>query len=550
MKAPDSSSSATSRLDLDLISAGRLASLPTRFLLGENRDLLSPLRFNPPGELPAGPAVVPSLGAPGRKKLAVALEAANAGYGHPHAAALAAKLADPATAVVVSGQQPGLWGGPLLAAVKALAAARYAQELEAAGRKAVAVFWVATEDHDWAEATGALLPGKQGPQRVDLGPDPQPLLPLADRTWGESIAAADELAQGLLGGGPTLERWQADVSPLFTAEAAVGESFCRFFVKLLGDNAPLLLDATLPALKEAEKPFLRRLIENRHELDAAYAAAEANVTGRGFELQVRPQRGVSPLFLVRGGERRRIEFPGETTWALRGVAGSEAPIAELLQLLDENPACLSPGVLARPAIQDAVLGTTLQVMGPAETSYLVQAAAAYKILGIEAPFTTLRPQVLLLEDRQAGWLEELDLSLSELLSQPLEKILTARLGGNQVEDVRRQVAASLDSLQEPLLQLDASLEAPWRKSREQIDRTLEQLEAKAAAASARRHEVQFRRLEQLKQAILPEDTLQERVVSAGYFYARFGDRLAKAIFQEMNLDGRHLSVIRLAAFAG
>lgn len=550
MKAPDSSSSATSRLDLDLIAAGRLASLPTRFLLGENRDLLSPLRWNEPGSLPAGPVVTPTLGAAGRAKLAAALAESNERYGHPHAAALAAKLADPATAVIVSGQQPGLWGGPLLAAVKALAAARYAKGLEAAGRKAVAVFWVATEDHDWAEASHALLPGRQGPQPIALGEDPRPLLPLADRVWGEGITAADQEALALLGGGPAFERWQAELSPLFTAEAAVGESFCRFFVKVLGDNAPLLLDATLPALKEAERPFLRRLIEKRHELDAAYAAAEERVTTRGFELQVRPQRGVSPLFLVRGGERRRIEFPGEQTWALRGVAGSEAPIADLLRLLDEEPACFSPGVLARPAIQDAVLGTTLQVMGPAETSYLSQASAAYDILGIEAPYTTLRPQVLLLEDRQVGWLDELELPLAELLSQPLEKILTSRFGGNPVDEVRRQVVAGLDTLFDPLLALDASLETPWRKSREQIDRTLEQLETKAAAAAARRHEVQLRRLEQLKQVILPQDKLQERVVTTGYFYARFGERLAAAIFHEMKLDGRHLSVIRLAAQNG
>lgn len=531
------------------MGSGRLAALPSAFLRGEDRDLLSPLRFFEPGG--AALADLPVTEPPAsRAALAAALGEANQGYGHPSAGELARKLADPRTAVVVSGQQPGLWGGPLLGLVKALAASRYAAALEAAGVPAVAVFWVASEDHDWAEATRALLPGKQGNLAIDLGADPQPLAPLSLRRWGAGIAAADNKVTELLGGGwPTLAGWQRDVAALFTPETAMSEAFNRLFAKMMGDHAPLLLDAALPALKEAEQPFLRRLIERRHPLDAAYAAAEKRVEERGHALQVRPQRGVSPLFLVRGGERRRIEFPGPETWALRGVAGSESPIADLLKIADEDPASLSPGVLARPAIQDAVLGSTLQVMGPAELSYLVQAAAAYEVLGIAAPATTLRPQALLLEERQAGWLEELGLPLADLIALPLETALTSRLGGNLVEQARRQVIELVDGLRQPLLDLDGSLEAPWRKSREQIDRTLEQLEAKATAAAARRHEVQFRRLEQVKQAILPEDTLQERAVAAGYFYARFGGVLATALYQGLDLEARYLSVIRLSAAA-
>ncbi len=585
MIAPDSSSSATNPLlELDLLESGRLAPLPSAFLRGEDRDLLLPLKFLDPGSLPTesgeargapagGPARTPdskgtraqthsgpssdspalgadsvSAGVPAsRAALAAAMGEANGAYGHPRARELAQRLADPRTAVVVSGQQPGLWGGPLLAVVKALAAVKYAAALEAQGVPAVAIFWVATEDHDWAEATSASVPGRQEVLHVDLGDDPQPLLPLSERRWGAGTAEAHAQVSALLGGGPTLERWQAEVETIFGADEKIGDAFCRLFVKMLGEQAPLLLDAALPALKEAEKPFLRRLIEQRFELDAAYAAAEAKVLARGHQLQVNPQREVSPLFLVRAGERRRIEFPSKETFALRGVEGSEAPIEELLRLIDDSPASVSPGVLARPAIQDAVLGTTLQVMGPAELSYLVQAAPAYEILGIVAPATTLRPQALLLEDRQVSWLEELDLPLAELMSQPIETALTSRLGGNVVEAVRRQVTQAIEALRQPLLDLDGSLEAPWRKSSEQIDRTLEQLEAKTTSAAARRHEVQFRRLEQLRQAILPDDHLQERAIVAGYFYARFGEALVPALYEGLDLGARRLSVIRLSA---
>ena len=55
--------------------------------------------------------------------------------------------------------------------------------LEAAGTPAVAVFWVSTEDHDFREVARATFFGRQGPETLELGEDPEPLAPL-----GMSIA--------------------------------------------------------------------------------------------------------------------------------------------------------------------------------------------------------------------------------------------------------------------------------------------------------------------------------------------------------------------------
>ena len=125
--------------------SGLLAGLPAAFLAGSDRDLLDPLRFLPPGETPSGPAPAVS-----RADLAAALAVANRGYGHENADALAAKLADPATRVVVTGQQPGLLGGPLYAFAKMMAAARWAAELEARGEPAVGITAAETSAQSWS----------------------------------------------------------------------------------------------------------------------------------------------------------------------------------------------------------------------------------------------------------------------------------------------------------------------------------------------------------------------------------------------------------------
>src|SRR6266513_871362 len=52
---------------------------------------------------------------------------------------------------VVSGQQAGLFGGPLYTIYKALSAVKLADCLSQRGVKAVPVFWIASEDHDFDE---------------------------------------------------------------------------------------------------------------------------------------------------------------------------------------------------------------------------------------------------------------------------------------------------------------------------------------------------------------------------------------------------------------
>ncbi len=531
---------------MDLAAEGLLPPLPRAYLEGRDLDLLAPLAFLAPGELPPRPA---AAGRPDRSGLARGLESANRAYGHPAADRLAGLLADPATEVVVTGQQPGLFGGPLYTLSKMVAAGRWAAALEAAGRPAVAVFWVATEDHDWREVSRAAFPSPEGLRHFDLGPDPDPLLPVGMRTFGPGVAAIlDALPE--LRSSDRFDRWLETLSRVYRPDARFGEAFCRLAVALLGERCPLLLDAMEPAVKEAERPWLARLVERRADWEEASRRADERIAERGYEPQVTPQRGASPLFVLRDGARRRIEWRPDGTgaaggaYALRGAAGTR-DVAELLELLEDNPGVVSPGVLARPAIQDALLGTTLQVLGPGELSYMAQAAPAYSLLGIAAPAVALRPQVLVLESHQRQKLDELGLPLAALLgsADALERSLADRAATRFVERAEEAVERTLDELRAPALELDPNLERPLEKTREGVARALEAFAGKVTAAAARRDEVRARRVERLRQIALPEGSFQERVVSSAHFPGKYGERFAEALWEQVELDGRQLQVV-------
>lgn len=525
---------------MDWRSSGLLAPLPSALLAGRERDLLLPMRFVAPGEEPA--LVQPAVD---RTALAAGLASANAAYGHPCAAALAGKLADPATRVVVTGQQPGLFGGPLYTFTKMAAAVRWAERLEAEGIPAVAVFWVATEDHDWAEVAHAALAGAEGARDLALGADPQPLLPVGMRTFGpelERVFAEWEALQP----GPREDELRATLRRWYRPDARFGEAFCRFATHLLGPRCPLLLDAMLPAVKRAEQPLLRRLVERRHDVDRALAAAEDRIRARGYELQVGRQPGAGQVFVLHGEARRRVLWENADTLGLRG-GPSGWPIARLLEAIDENPGAVSPGALSRPAIQDAILGTGLQILGPGEISYMAQAAALYPVLEVQAPAVALRPQALVLEAPQRRHLDPADLPAVLDPKASLARRVAEKQGPGFVAEARARLDDALQSLRAPALALDAALERPLEKTREQVARALEAFAGKVDAAVARRDSTQLRRLERLREACLPLGGLQERVLAVAHFAARGGDGFAAAFLDALALDPSTLQVLALDA---
>lgn len=527
---------------VDMLEAALLPPLPATFLSGENLGLLAPLGFLAGAE--SAMALEPVAAALDRGELATAMSVANSGYGHPAAEEMARKLADPATRVVVTGQQPGLFGGPLYTLSKAVAAARWVERLEQAGQPAVAVFWVATEDHDFREVSSATFLTSEGAQTFGLGEDESPLTPVGMRTLGPRVATVLEELRAANQG----DRWAAWVERLgqwYRPDARFGEAFSRLIVGLLGERCPLLLDSMLPALKEAQRPWLRRLVEERSEIGAAFEERERAIAAAGFELQVRPSPGASPLFFLHGTERRRIEWRDGDRVALRGEDDFERPVEWLLEAIDENPGVVSPGVMARTAMQDATLGTSILVFGPGEVSYIPQVAPLYSRLGIEPPRVSLRPQALVLTQHQLDKLAGLELGLEELLAAEFDLDRTVAHGREEglVAPARAEIERQLDLLKEAATGVDPNLEAPWTKTSAQVGRALDAFTGRLAAAVARSSEVRRQRTQDLRSSCRPLGQLQERILSTSYFPGKFGERFVDALFEQLELDASALQVI-------
>jgi len=526
-------------MKIDVFATQLLPALAAAFAAGNDQRLIAPLTMAEGDDRVRAPE--PGID---RSALASALEVANVGYGNPRATELAAKLADPATRVVATGQQAGVLGGPLYTLIKAVAAGLWAEKLEAAGQPAVPVFWIASEDHDFLEVAQVNILGPSGPEKLSLGEDPAPLLPVGMRSLGDGVVEMlDALAESVPG--DRYAEWIDTLRGIYRPDARFGEAFSRLMVELLGDRCPLLLDAMLPGVKEAEKPWLRRLIDRRDDVDVAFAGRDDEIVRSGYDLHVRPQPGASPLFLLHGGERRRIEWRGDQC-VLRGT-DIERPVEWLYEILEENPSVISPGVLARPSIQDAILGTSVQVLGPGELSYIAQAAPLYDILELTPPQIALRPQALLMDDRQLAKLAETGVGIETLVARNFD--LDIILAGSALEDAigpsREQILDALEGLGETAREIDPDLSGAMKKTRQNIERALDNFAGRLASSQARLDSVRRQRLESLRTAVRPGGALQERKICLSHFRGKYGQSLVPAIWEQLELDVTRLQVIRV-----
>lgn len=528
----------------DLCACGLLGDLPRRFLDGRDLDLLEPLRFVLPGDVDsvtaaAGPAL-------DRSPVAAALRRSNARYGHPDADRLAGELADPDTLVVITGQQCGIGAGPLFTLTKAAACTRWAEELTRRGRRAVPLFWMASEDHDFAEVARAYFP-PAGARALTLGEDPAPLRPVGDRPLG---SAADGLLERVLDAAPSADyrRRIEDCRQHLRPDRCFAESFAQLLVRFLGDRCPLLVDSQLPAVKSASAPVLGRLIERRGAVDRALQEAAAGLERRNVRPPARCRSGEAPLFLIgAGGKRRKVVWGENVGYRLRG--GGSGTLEELAETLNREPEAVSPGVLARPAVQDAVFGTALMILGPGELAYMSQARAVYEALDVAAPSIALRPQVLLLGARERRWLERLEaegIDLASVLSRPdeLDRRLAARCELDFVASARAKVDAALDDLEAGPERIDPSLASAWSKTGANLRRALDQFERRVVVAAARHDDVLKGRVERLRAHCLPNGHLQERELTSLHCLASYGSELVRRL-SSIDLDPRRLQPLAM-----
>ena len=459
----------------------------------------------------------------------------------PAAAPSLAALAQGAGAVL-TGQQVGLFGGPLFTPFKAATAIARARRGTANGSPAVAVFWLASEDHDFAEINHVAFPANRELAQLVYEHAPTTPLPAGRIVLDDSITPLVERAAELLGPSDATSALVAAYHPGRT----FAEAFAAFYSSIFAAQGLLMVDAASRAFHRLGAPVLRAAVERADELHAALTERSQALEAAGYHSQVALTPQSSLLFLLddKTGARLALKRIAPTLqepnglWTAAGAAGNQSfSTNDLTGILDSEPERISPAALLRPVFQDFLFATTTQVAGPAEIAYLAQSAVLFeRILGRQTP-PTPRFSATLIEPTIAELLRKHELTLETVFGEESAAALAQRLAARAMPiETKQKLAAAgnaldaeLDSLVGWLQSQDKGLgqsaETAAGKMRYQMNR----LRTLAANFQLQREATLTRHANTIWNALYPGGVLQERVHGAAYYFARYGLELAETL---------------------
>jgi bacillithiol synthase len=429
------------------------------------------------------------------------------------------RLASGEVLVVTTGQQPGLFTGPLYAIYKALSAAALARCLERERNvPVVPVFWVAGDDHDFAEANHATVLNAAGELvRIvlrDRAADAQ-LLPLYREPCGPEIGAALQALGAALPDTEFKNDVLAWLEAAYRPDTNLADAGAEALNRLLGPRGGgiAVFRAHDRAAKRAAAPWLLRALD------------------------VTLPDGLSPVLVEGSAGRDRLRGGGDASVARR--SGERFTPEALKRIAAESPEKLSPNVLLRPVIEAALFPTVAYAAGPGELEYLPDAGPLYAHLGVTPQTPVPRWSGFMLESRVEKVLERYGLTQEDFHGPPgvLEARLARAAVPAEITDTLVRLRAAIDLHYERLAaetaRLDPTLERTVQSARNAALGGTNEIEKKLVASLKRADETLTGQLARARAALAPEGKPQERVLTLATFLARYGPGVLDAIEAEV-----------------
>jgi len=438
---------------------------------------------------------------------------------------------------VVTGQQVGLFGGPLFTPFKAATALAHARLATAAGKPHAAIFWLASEDHDFAEINHIVFPARRELRTLRYLSMPDAPRPVGGIVLDDSITPLVDEAWELLGASDAMEALAAAYKPGRT----FAQAFTEYYSRVFAAQGLLILDPGSREFHRMGLPVLRAALERADELHCALIERNRELEAAGYHAQVAVMPQSSLLFLidVNTGARMALKRTASSAQEPDGLWQTERKsysTAELLGILDGEPERISPSALLRPVFQDFLLSTSAIVGGPAEIAYFAQSAVLYeRILGRVTP-SLPRFSASLIEPAIGDMLRQLGLTLPRVFAESGESLAQSLAAQAMPEEERQKLAAAGSALEAelaPLIEWMQSLDAGLGRSAETAASKMRYQMGRLKRLAANyqlQHEAQLaRRAEAISRALYPHGGLQERLHGAAYYFARYGFGLAEEI---------------------
>jgi bacillithiol synthase len=426
------------------------------------------------------------------------------------------------TFTVIAGQQVGFAGGPIYTLAKLAGMLKLKRDNEARGIPTTVFFWLATEDHDFAEVATLSLPKRDPKQQLDL-------------TTFRAHHPSSKMAVGAL---PVPEELTLALIEFLDIPRPSwlrqGITFRDSFAELITsavDGKFILVDALLPELRRAGAPLFDGILGNWDRIQHSLDGRAEELTRAGYAPQVIPRTGEAHTLLFDlddNGRRNLIESPKTLP----------------------PPERTSTSALTRPLLQDFVLRPDLFVGGPSEVAYYAQIAPLHELLNVPMPRVALRAHELLAPKRLARTIERYDIKTEEIFAGTDAVLATREPAGVAeiraiAETAQRALAADMTRIGEIALPAEHALARAINRSIGHIEFHFGKLTERAIRGLARKDRERYAAVREVVATLVPDGAPQDRVAGWFGYWQQYGSQLVSRMIDEAEQDDAVCKVVSL-----
>ncbi|MCA0132029.1 bacillithiol biosynthesis cysteine-adding enzyme BshC [Winogradskyella alexanderae] len=430
-----------------------------------------------------------------------------------------ASLLDKDTFTITTGHQLNLFTGPLYFLYKIISTINLCKELSKAypNKNFVPVFWMASEDHDFAEINYFNFKGKKiqwnSQQSGAVG-----------RFKTEGLDEVFKVIKAEFGSGKHAEQLSGWFSKAYLKHNNLADATRYIANALFSEYGLVIIDADHSDLKRLYIPQMKaEILKNLAFKNVSNTNSELEKLN--LKIQVNPRE--INLFYIKGNVRERIiEIDGFYSVINTDLKWSKT---ELLDELNTFPERFSPNVILRPLYQEVILPNLCYIGGGGEMIYWLQLKSNFKANNVVFPLLLLRNSVLIKMTKQADKLNRLNISDLDLFldrnTYINKRVRTISNIDIDFSDQIKHLEKQFEALHNLAQQTDKSFLGAVKAQEMKQTKGLKHLEKRLLKAQKRKLKDQIERCTDLQEQLFPNQSLQERNLNFSELYLEFGSRL-------------------------
>jgi bacillithiol biosynthesis cysteine-adding enzyme BshC len=426
------------------------------------------------------------------------------------------QLLDADTYTITTGHQLNIFAGPLYFIFKIVTAIKLAQQLKEKfpDKNFVPVYWMASEDHDFAEINYTNIGGKNVHWWYEASGATGRLNP-------DTIRQALNQYKGVLGMEQHAPELAAIVETAYTRFDKLADATRYMVDALFGKYGLVIIDADDHRLKQQFAPIMANDITGQNSFKNI-TATNAQLENLGVHIQVNPRE--INFFYLADHLRERIVFEEDRYKVLNTEISFTKD--ELLDEIKQYPERFSPNVVMRPLYQECILPNIAYVGGGAEVVYWLELKSNFEYYKVDFPILILRNSGLIVKKEHASKISKMDLQPADIF-KPADIIKNAWVKKHSAHTLSlteewREISAIFEKIKLRAYKIDDTLAPSAEAVQARLKHAMYNLEKKLVKAERINYHTRLEQVDHIKTDLFPKNSLQERTENFGLFYVKWG----------------------------